>query len=164
MPQPSLHQPSTHRLRASLVTSQEAMALALGHPPQRSPHHHYRSCHQLDAQAIADSGTASGSCPPGTNGRKVATMTPLTIAHASSPLIIVPPVAGKPRAPTLLPPSPRLTSKRQSRDTAGSALTGRHPPAAREHSHLFGLSRVRSCTFFQPGFSGVQAIHERRSQ
>ena len=36
-----------------------------------------------------------------------------------------------------------LTSKRQSLDTAGSALTGRHPPAAREHSHLFGLSRVR---------------------
>ena len=46
-----------------------------------------------------------------------------------------------------LPPSqlslPRLTSKRQSLDTAGSALTGRHQPAAREHSHLFGLSRVR---------------------
>ena len=37
----------------------------------------------------------------------------------------------------------RLTSKRQSLDTAGSALTGRHQPAAREHSHLFGLSRVR---------------------
>jgi hypothetical protein len=28
-------------------------------------------------------------------------------------------------------------------DTAGSALTGRHQPAAREHSHLFGLSCVR---------------------
>jgi hypothetical protein len=28
-------------------------------------------------------------------------------------------------------------------DTAGSALTGRHQPAAREYSHLFGLSRVR---------------------
>ena len=39
---------------------------------------------------------------------------------------------------------PRLTSKRQSLDTAGSALTGRHPPAARENSHLFGLSRVRA--------------------
>ena len=47
-----------------------------------------------------------------------------------------------PRA-TLIPASPRLTSKRQSFDTAGSALTGRHQPAAREHSHLFGLSRVR---------------------
>src|SRR6266849_8741199 len=41
------------------------------------------------------------------------------------------------------PASPRLTSTRQSLDTAGSALTGRHQPAAREHSHLFGLSRVR---------------------
>jgi hypothetical protein len=28
-------------------------------------------------------------------------------------------------------------------DTAGSALTGRHQPAAREYSHLFGLGRVR---------------------
>ena len=41
------------------------------------------------------------------------------------------------------PTSARLTSKRQSLDTGGSALTGRHQPAAREHSHLFGLSRVR---------------------
>src|SRR5438270_578690 len=41
------------------------------------------------------------------------------------------------------PALPRLTSKRQSLDTAGSALTGRHPPAAREDSHLFGLRRVR---------------------
>jgi hypothetical protein len=57
----------------------------------------------------------------------------------------------------------RLTSTRQSLDTGGSALTGRHQPAAREHSHLFALSRVRR-TFFQPGFSGAQAIHERRSQ
>ena len=39
--------------------------------------------------------------------------------------------------------STRLTSKRQSLDTGGSALTGRHQPAARENSHLFGLSRVR---------------------
>ena len=39
--------------------------------------------------------------------------------------------------------SARLTSTRQCRDTAGSALTGRHQPAAREDSHLFGLSRVR---------------------
>jgi hypothetical protein len=37
----------------------------------------------------------------------------------------------------------RVDIERQSRDTAGSALTGRHQPAAREHSHLFGLSRVR---------------------
>jgi serine/threonine protein kinase len=36
-----------------------------------------------------------------------------------------------------------LTSTRRSLDTARSALTGRHQPAAREHSHLFGLSRVR---------------------
>jgi hypothetical protein len=36
-----------------------------------------------------------------------------------------------------LPLSPPLTSKRQTPDTAGSALTGRHQPAGREHSHLF---------------------------
>jgi hypothetical protein len=40
-------------------------------------------------------------------------------------------------------PTFALTSTRRSLDTAGSALTGRHQPAAREHSHLFGLSRVR---------------------
>ncbi len=33
----------------------------------------------------------------------------------------------------------RLTRERQSFDTAGSALTGRHQPAAREYSHLFGV-------------------------
>src|SRR5262249_29616254 len=42
-------------------------------------------------------------------------------------------------------------------DTSGSALTGRHPPAAREHSHLFGLSRVR----FAPSFSLVSAGYRR---
>jgi hypothetical protein len=41
------------------------------------------------------------------------------------------------------PASARLTSTWRCRDTAGSALTGRHLPAAREHSHLFALSRVR---------------------
>ena len=50
-----------------------------------------------------------------------------------------------------------------SPDTVGSALTGRHPPAAREHSHLFGLSRVR-VHLLSAWFSGAQAIHERRSQ
>ena len=46
---------------------------------------------------------------------------------------------------------PRLTSKRQSLDTAGSALTGRHPPAAREASHLsrleFGALHLLSAWF-----------------
>ena len=37
----------------------------------------------------------------------------------------------------------RLTSCRDCLDTAGSALTGRHPPAAREDSHLPAPSRVR---------------------
>jgi hypothetical protein len=44
--------------------------------------------------------------------------------------------------------------KRPSLDTAGSALTGRHQPAAREDSHLFGLSRVRAhllSAWFQRG-------------
>jgi hypothetical protein len=45
--------------------------------------------------------------------------------------------------------SPRLTSTRQSPDTARSALTGRHPPAAREHSHLF-WSESCAGTFFHP--------------
>ena len=36
----------------------------------------------------------------------------------------------------------RLTSKRQSLDTAGSALTGRHQPAARKTPTCFCLSRV----------------------
>src|SRR5215831_134509 len=36
-----------------------------------------------------------------------------------------------------------LTPNRPSRDNRGSALTGRHLPAAREHSHLCALSRVR---------------------
>ena len=36
-------------------------------------------------------------------------------------------------------------------------LTGRHQPAAREHSHLFGLSRVR----YAPSFSLVSAGHRR---
>src|SRR5688572_31292157 len=31
----------------------------------------------------------------------------------------------------------RVDIETAARDTAGSALTGRHPPAAREHSHLF---------------------------
>jgi hypothetical protein len=61
-----------------------------------------------------------------------------------------------PRA-TRVPASPRLTSKRQSLDTAGSALTGRHQPAAREHSHLFALNRVR----FAPSFSLVSAGYRR---
>src|SRR5690242_4505928 len=47
-------------------------------------------------------------------------------------------------------------------DTASSALTGRHQPAAREYSHLF---RSESCAL-APSFSlvtsGIQAIHERR--
>ena len=47
-------------------------------------------------------------------------------------------------------------------DTAGSAQTGRHQPAAREYSHLIGPKSRAFCTFFQPGFSGAQAIHERR--
>src|SRR5882762_3008577 len=51
----------------------------------------------------------------------------------------------------------RLTSKSKSLDTPPSALTGRHQPAAREHSHLFGLSRVR----FAPSFSLVSAGHRR---
>ena len=111
------------------------------------------------AQAIADSGTASGSCPPGTNGRKVATMTPLTIAHASSPLVIVPPVAGRPRAPTLpLPPSPRLTSEPMLLDTVGSALTGRHHPRQGNIPTCFGPERVRFAPSFQPGSSGAEAI------
>ena len=55
-----------------------------------------------------------------------------------------------------------LTSKRPLLDTAGSALTGRHLPAAREHSHLFGLSRVRLVPSFSL-VSAVQAIHERGS-
>ena len=50
-----------------------------------------------------------------------------------------------------LPASPRLTSKRQCLDTAGSALTGRHPPAAREASHLsrleFGALHLLSAWF-----------------
>ena len=40
-------------------------------------------------------------------------------------------------------------------DTAGSALTGRHPPAAREYSHLFGTESCAFGTFFQPGFQRV---------
>jgi hypothetical protein len=43
-------------------------------------------------------------------------------------------------------------------DTAASALTGRHLPAARER---FPPVRSESCaarTFFQPGFSGAQAM------
>jgi hypothetical protein len=55
-----------------------------------------------------------------------------------------------------------LTLGQQLVNTVASALTGRHRPAAREESHLFGLSRLL-CTFFQPGISGSQAIHERRS-
>ena len=42
-------------------------------------------------------------------------------------------------------------------DTAGSALTGRHPPAAREHSHLFG---PKLCAF-APSFSLVSAGYRR---
>jgi hypothetical protein len=53
--------------------------------------------------------------------------------------------------------SPRLTSTRQSLDTAGSALTGRHLPAAREHSHL---SWSESCAS-APSFSLVSAGHRR---
>jgi hypothetical protein len=37
-----------------------------------------------------------------------------------------------------------LTSRRQSLDPVGSALTGRHQPAAGEDSHLFGLRLLRS--------------------
>jgi hypothetical protein len=47
--------------------------------------------------------------------------------------------------------------ERQSRDTAGSALTGRHPPAAREHSHLFWSE---SCAY-APSFSLVSAGYRR---
>jgi hypothetical protein len=47
-------------------------------------------------------------------------------------------------------------------DTAGRAQTGRRQPAAREYSHLIGPKSRALCTFFQPGFSGAQAIHERR--
>jgi hypothetical protein len=50
-----------------------------------------------------------------------------------------------------------LTSKYTSLDTPFSAFTGRHLPAAREYSHLFGLSRVR----FAPSFSLVSAGHRR---
>jgi hypothetical protein len=42
-------------------------------------------------------------------------------------------------------------------DTAESALTGRHPPAAREYSHLF---RSESCAC-APSFSLVSAGHRR---
>ena len=51
-----------------------------------------------------------------------------------------------------------------SLDTAGSALTGRHHPAAREHSHLFWSESCACAPSFSLVFSGVQAIHERRSQ
>jgi hypothetical protein len=44
-----------------------------------------------------------------------------------------------------------------SLDTAASALTGRHPPAAREHSHLLW---TESCAF-APSFSLVSAGHRR---
>src|SRR5439155_13563281 len=54
-------------------------------------------------------------------------------------------------------PSSALTSKRQSLDTARSALTGRHPPAAREHSHLF-WSESCACA---PSFSLVSAGYRR---
>jgi len=47
-------------------------------------------------------------------------------------------------------------------DTAGSALTGRHPPAAREYSHLFRSEWRAYAPSFSLVFSGVQAIHERR--
>src|SRR4030081_3750919 len=50
-----------------------------------------------------------------------------------------------------------LTSKRQSLDTARSALTGRHQPAAREHSHLF-WSESCACA---PSFSLVSAGYRR---
>src|SRR5258708_23326963 len=56
-----------------------------------------------------------------------------------------------------LPASPRLTSNRQSLDTARSALTGRHQPAAREHSHLF-WSESCACA---PSFSLVSAGYRR---
>src|SRR5262249_29651206 len=56
-----------------------------------------------------------------------------------------------------LPPSPRLTSKWQSLDTSGSALTGRHQPAARER-----FPPVRSeSSAFAPSFSLVSAGHRR---
>ncbi len=60
---------------------------------------------------------------------------------------------------SLEPPSstfPPLTSKGPSLDTAGSALTGRHQPAAREHSHLFDLSRVRVHLLSGLVFSGYR--------
>ena len=44
-----------------------------------------------------------------------------------------------------------------ARDTGGSALTGRHQPAAREHSHLFG-PKLRA---FAPSFSLVSAGYRR---
>ena len=47
--------------------------------------------------------------------------------------------------------------ERQSLDTAGSALTGRHQPAAREHSHLF-WSESCACA---PSFSLVSAGYRR---
>ena len=50
-----------------------------------------------------------------------------------------------------------LTSQRQFLDTGGSAQTGRHQPAAREHSHLFG---PKSCAQ-APSFSLVSAGHRR---
>src|SRR5687767_10898425 len=53
--------------------------------------------------------------------------------------------------------SPRLTATWQSLDTAGSALTGRHLPAAREHSHLF-WSESCACA---PSFSLVSAGYRR---
>src|SRR6266849_2911473 len=62
-----------------------------------------------------------------------------------------------PRLERRFPASPRLTSKRQSLDSAGSALTGRHPPAAREHSHLF-WSESCACA---PSFSLVSAGYRR---
>src|SRR5713101_10044142 len=62
-----------------------------------------------------------------------------------------------PRLERRFPASPCLTSKRQSLETAGSALTGRHPPAAREHSHLF-WSESCACA---PSFSLVSAGYRR---
>src|SRR5207237_6642208 len=64
-------------------------------------------------------------------------------------------------APTIdratLPRFDGLTSTRRSLDTGGSALTGRHPPAAREHSHLF-WSESCACA---PSFSLVSARYRR---
>ena len=57
-----------------------------------------------------------------------------------------------------------IDTERASRNTGRSALTGRHPPAAREHSHLFWSKSCAAAPSFGLVYSGAQAIDERRSQ